>query len=954
MPNSSTLPAPFLEGQRVRNDIEPTLGLGIVRSMPNARMVEVVFHAAQEVRRYNISNAPLRRVRLEPGQLLQTRDGQSLRVERVTEHEGLLIYHADGKTIPEQELADAGSASSPLEYLQEDQLSHFSAFGLRERAWNMRAEVSQTKARGLMGARVTLLPHQLAIAHRVASQEYPRVLLADEVGLGKTIEACLIYSALRSAGRADRVLILTPSSLVNQWLTEIYRRFNELFRVANTDGLTWDDLEVNPAEEANVFKASPRLIASVDWICQPKRLAQALKHHWDLVIVDEAHHLEWSSEKHSPQYDAVEALSHVSHGLLLLTATPLRQGPETQFALLRLVDPERFSDYQEFIVQQSHIKEVAGVAAKLAEGKTVAAKEIKKLFPDDLSLLEHLNDPPELLRQLVDRHGTGRILIRNRRERLGGFPGRQLYEYPLPKHEEWDRTLAWPELVELAKLTGDKPPITPPSPKFDPRWKWTLAFVRELASAGDGKSKVVVMAALPKVVLNLEKFFKSESGIKVAIFHEGLSLLERDRQAAYFADPEGAQVLLSSEIGGEGRNFQFCHHLVLFDMPIHPDALEQRIGRLDRIGQTETIQVHVPYVVGTPSDALLRWYEALGAFREPQSGGEFLLEKLAPTLYQAFSDYPHAAPEEREGLLKKLIAKSIKEMASYRDAVQQSVDYLIDLNSFQQELGNQLVAEVKNRDLAKLKTLTNDLFEYFGVQEDDLADPLLAKVSPGHMMKIDPFPGLRTEGYLVTYDRECALAREDVQFLSEDHPLVDGAMALLLDQPEGRASIALWPGAPQQSLWVEFLFVMEAIGPKKLELARFFPSLPVRVTVDMRGQLVDLDNSKNLYGSQLHTLGHQLWARLASVVRDRLSGMLETAQASAKAKLQVEQQSRVAQATSLLASEQERLEHLHELGSVAPREVQSHHKKTKAILKALENSCLTLDAVRVVVLDPRA
>lgn len=156
----------------------------------------------------------------------------------------------------------------------------------------------------------------------------------------------------------------------------------------------------------------------------------------------------------------------------------MRQGPETQFALLRLVDPERFSDYQEFIVQQSHIKEVAGVAAKLADGKTVAAKEIKKLFPDDLSLLEHLNDPPELLRQLVDRHGTGRILIRNRRERLGGFPGRQLYEYPLPKHEEWDRTLAWPELVELAKLTGDKTPITPPSPKFDPRWKWTLSFVQ--------------------------------------------------------------------------------------------------------------------------------------------------------------------------------------------------------------------------------------------------------------------------------------------------------------------------------------------------------------------------------------------------------------------------------------------------------------------------------------------
>ena len=94
---------------------------------------------------------------------------------------------------------------------------------------------------------------------------------------------------------------------------------------------------------------------------------------------------------------------------------------------------------------------------------------------------------------------------------------------------------------------------------------------------------------------------KQKHGIRATLFHEGMSLIERDRAAAWFADPEeGAQVLICSEIGSEGRNFQFAHHLVLFDLPSNPDLLEQRIGRLDRIGQNAVIKIHVPYVRAVP------------------------------------------------------------------------------------------------------------------------------------------------------------------------------------------------------------------------------------------------------------------------------------------------------------------------------------------------------------------
>src|SRR5262249_47911084 len=132
--------------------------------------------------------------------------------------------------------------------------------------------------------------------------------------------------------------------------------------------------------------------------------------------------------------------------------------------------------------------------------------------------------------------------------------------------------------------------------------------------------------------------------MKAAVFHEGLSLLQRDRNAAWFADKHGAQVLLCSEIGSEGRNFQFAHHLVLFDLPLDPEILEQGIGRLDRIGQTSEIQVHVPFVTGTGQEVLARWYhDGLNAFEKNLQGGRELLELFGARVHdltQRFRDQP--------------------------------------------------------------------------------------------------------------------------------------------------------------------------------------------------------------------------------------------------------------------------------------------------------------------------
>ena len=905
---------PWTIGQRVRNEAEPSLGLGIVTGFPTTRSLHVVFPGAGEERTYNPTVAPLRRYELAPGQTARTRDGRTFRVERVEANaEGLLTYHGqDDMVVPELQLDDASASQDPLARLLEGELDDPEAFGLRARAWALRQAVLQQRCRGLWGGRVQLLPHQLATAYKVATREVPRVLLADEVGLGKTIEACLIFSVLRALGRADRVLVLTPASLVHQWLVELYRRFNEPFTVVGADDDPLDD--------------AARLIAPLAWLLEPAHLEHALATPWDLVIVDEAHHLGWSRTQPTPAYLAVEALAARSQGLLLLTATPMRQGLETEYGLLRLVDPERFPDEAAFVAEHVHMREVADLARRLAHGEDVSA-ELTRRYPE----ARWDGAPAASLQQLIDRHGTGRVLVRNRRDKLGGFPGRQLHLTVLPRPESWKKVVAWPELQALEAWLGL--PVTrghEPPGRDDPRWVWVLALLQQL-----GEQKLVVMASTVDAVLALERHVRKHTGLKLAVFHEQLGLVERDRQAAYFADPEGAQLLISSEIGGEGRNFQFCHHLALVDLPLHPDALEQRIGRLDRIGQTETIQVHAAVIAGTPGEVLFAWHEAARLFEAPLTGGEHLMEVQARPLLEVMRG---RAPREA------LLAETATVMARHKAEVQDDVDYLVDLNSFDQPLGLALAEEVAGADRVQLARTTSALLEHFGVVEEDMIDPRMKRVRPGHHMKVEAFPGLRADGYLATYDRELALAREDMAFLTPDHPLVEGALALLLDQAGGRASVGLWPDAPEPGIWLELLFLLEAVGPPRLGLPRFLPPIAHAVVLGLDGRPRELPATL-----RLRPLPARAVTPLLGRLQDVLPPLLTRAETAADAALTPRVAAAVAEAERVLGGEQARLEALRALGNVSAGEVSAHAAKLAETLRCLRDARVGLDAVRVVV-----
>ncbi|MEC9083105.1 MAG: RNA polymerase-associated protein RapA, partial [Pseudomonadota bacterium] len=637
----------FVIGQRWVSHSDTALGLGIVTDI-SGRRVTLGFPAADEERTYAIDNAPLSRIVYQQGEEIETFDGERYTVRAVEDLDGVLVYHADDgeniQPISEVKLAGSVNFSAPHQRLFAGQFDRNGAFRLRVATLQHMDRLRASPAQGLIGARTQHLPHQLYIAHEVARRHAPRVLLADEVGLGKTIEAGLILHYQLQTGRARRALIVVPDSLIHQWLVEMLRRFNLRFSII--DQARYDDLKAEEDDvdalvnhifgdddAVNPFESDQLVLCSLDFLVRSEKARKdAVAAGWDLMVVDEAHHLAWSPEQSSPEYDVVEQLSGASQGLLLLTATPEQIGVASHFARLRLLDPARFHNLETFREEEQHYEVINQVVRRLQQAPDTISKDDRQALAgwlgDELDELLARDDAHQaVIDALLDRHGTGRVLFRNTRAAIQGFPERQPLPEPLPcpdlyEHHQYGVTgLALEQSVDEEDWLAQ-----------DPRVSWLEKKLASLRPA-----KVVVICAKASTAMALEHYLQLRAGIRSAAFHEHLSLIERDRAAAYFADTEqGAQALICSEIGSEGRNFQFAHHLVLFDLPANPDLLEQRIGRLDRIGQTEAIRIHIPYLQGTSQEVQYRWFqEGLNAFAESCAVGVAVQEHVQDQWQQA-------------------------------------------------------------------------------------------------------------------------------------------------------------------------------------------------------------------------------------------------------------------------------------------------------------------------------
>jgi len=948
----------FREGQRWISETEPELGLGTIVQVDPAQ-IGILFPAAGEHRRYARDNAPLRRVRFRLGEKVRTHDDKTFTITELREEDDLITYLGQSQSCPEAQLSDILSQGGAEDRLAQGEFDDLELHALRCQARRYQHHQRRSPVRGFIGARIDLIPHQLFIAHEVATRHAPRVLLSDEVGLGKTIEACLILHRLLASGRASRVLILLPESLVNQWFVEMLRRFN--LHPAIFDEERCAAIESgNPG--ANPFLDDQLILCSLHFLSgSAARADQAIAATWDLLIVDEAHHLHWTPQRASPEYQLVENLGHRASGLLLLTATPEQLGQESHFARLRLLDPDRYADYATFVREAADYRPLAEVVERLESGLAISAAQLRnllRLFPQDRADLKSrfanaqhgdADARQELIEDLLDFHGPGRVVLRNTRAAMQGFPQRNVHFIPLQVDQDQDH---WIDSLssEFAVDAGDTDLQIDLELERDPRVVWLVGLIRSLP-----QEKILLICTSLQKVLALENALRQHLALKAAVFHEGLSLLQRDRNAAWFAEEDGAQLLLCSEIGSEGRNFQFAHHLVLFDLPLNPELLEQRIGRLDRIGQSQEIHLHVPFLSGSPQEILARWYQnGLDAFEHHLEGGSELFRRFGSQVHDLALESPVLTPAEASLKLTNLLHETSLAHEAIRERLEQGRDRLLELNSFRPRTAQRLVEDIRREDRhAYLETFMLAVFDHFGVHTEELS-PRTHRLDARGVVT-DAFPSLPDEGLVVTLDRVRALTREDVAFLTWDHPMVAGALDLLLGTPRGNCSFGVWPDPQERSLLLEAWFALEPVAESRLHVDRFLPITPIRIVVDHQGREITDHIPKSLLDQHVRRGPPYRLLDDPKIRHNILPSMLKTAETAAENLSQHLVEDSLKAMRRLLDHEIHRLEHLQALhGHVRPQELELSRRERHELTRAIEQARIRLDALRLVWRGPES
>jgi ATP-dependent helicase HepA len=930
-------------GQRWLVDTDASLGLGVVVEC-EGRSITLEFPATGDKRQYAIKNAPLTRAIFSEGELIETEDGQAHRVSRVENINDLLIYiNEAGDPIPETQLTANIQLNHPLKRLLAAQLDKPSWFDVREQLARAYQQWLRSDVIGLMGARISLTSHQLYVAQSATSRLPVRVLLADEVGLGKTIEAGLILQRLQLQAHASRVLILVPEALCVQWFVEMLRCFSIVSSLIDTD--TYSDFDADSDIDLNDTRV---FIASHDFLNEDRALAAD---HWDMVIVDEAHHFNLShplttektvDEEATPADDReastpslIDAQSpthqsnqlrllaaHSTH-LLLLSATPERLGLQSHFSRLQLLDKEKFHSFEEFQASYERYQDLADDLQELLstddDNKNDAASDeqlakIAEHFSFDLNSVinggeaflsgEASISKKALTELLLDSYGTGRMVYRNTRHGVPGFPKRKLLTH---------------------KIDGE-----------DEKFAWLVSFVKRHQD-----EKLLLITHDKDDVFEIKEYLYRKSGIDCPVFHEDMTLVERDRAAAYFAesDDEGAPLLLCSEIGSEGRNFQFCHRLICWDLPEHPDVLEQRIGRLDRIGQTQDIEIHV--CVESPlAEQRLHWFhDILSAIEQINPAAGLIHDQW----YAKYCENPAGVESAVRSHLK-----------TWLQQLEQGRDRLLEMNSCRQPDAKNLLATIQQQEVDNHpQQLLEKMTDVLNIHYEALGDNRYRLV-PSEQMLVPMIPGIPVEGCEITFDRNTATSREDIEFITWDHPLMQGLHEMISLSDLGVASIGLLPNKSLKPgmLFAEVLFSLSIQSAHTGQIQPYLTQSGLRV-------VVTINNANNISAALpseklmklVETADKKIRKAVVSDYRAQISQLVDQAELLADTETQVIIAASLTQLNARAQLELARLRQLQQRNSdISDQDIDKLSNHFSEVRDALQISCKPIvSAIRLLV-----
>jgi ATP-dependent helicase HepA len=860
--------------------------------------------------------------------------------------------------VPPETPIETGPAGGPLDALAEGSAGPASAFRLRTRVVRLEALRRADSLGALLSSRVHVLPHQVGAAGRILSDRMPRFVLADEVGLGKTVEAGLVFAGLRQLGIAERVLVVVPEHLAFQWLAELFHKFNALFTLLGPERIA----SLGGAEAA--LLRSPHAIVSFESLRADPDLARAAAAlPLDLVVVDEAHHL-----AEDLLHERVAPLCRSSFGVLLLTATPVRLDPREYFRLLSLVEPVPSESLEAFVGRLERHEAYAEVARDLLAGGDPEAVRVRlrDLAPED-GFLGAPRGREELLAHLSDRHGLSARLVRNRRVKVGAFTAR------VPRRQD-----------------------VPAGGKAE-------ALVRLCAGlAREGEKVLAVGHDLPALRALQEGL--ARAGLEALLYDDAPSIEARDRVVARFRDPDGPMVLLSGESGGEGRNFQFACHLVCVDLPDSPLDLEQRIGRLDRLGQSRPVEIHVVVEPGEEAFLADLYEREIGIFEEPVGGLDAVLARLPEELEalrrrrtdrtrEAFradlaARVASARRAQHEGdPLLDIRSASLPELASLvrraflrlGEAPPPEIDALFAADEAAggpptgspAALPTAEVIEAMEHALVALARWLEEELEDVVVEAarrlgleadtDRNVHPFEVAFTLGAGMHVEALPGMtipeENETWLGSFWRETAVARDELHWLATGHRLVEALLQVVRDGAAGRSAALRRAWAPPGgALYVRFepaLATSADVAPgarvASRQASRYLDLSPVALLVDLApGHRVVAGGAERLEAE----IGEAEETRPGPAPAGPLASARAAAVEKAARVLDARKQEAVERLVAHALAEEERLVESTRVGG-APGEaveaaVESLRRHRDVTALAVERARLDLDAVALV------
>ena len=613
-----------------------------------------------------------------------------------------------------------------------------------------------------LGGRVRLFPHQLYVAERATAQMPVRWLLADEVGLGKTIEAALIMNHLLHTQKIERCLVVAPEALTVQWLGELWRKYHQVFTILDAPRLT--DVERDFGPGFNPFDVHRRAVVALEALVErPQLTAQAVSAGIDLLVVDEAQRLR-RPPRHpgEPGYRAIAPIAALGCHVLLLSATPLEDDAHGFFRLLQLLRPDEFPgdvDFEERLASgvplppctsSTRRADIGGLPPRVPMPVDLDADARYGRLADAFRL--PLADGPP-----VDPLTRRKVLERIRRALASGAAL---------------KALLGPDETDLREQADAMDAA-------DPRLEWLVTNAKRWRRANE---KTLVFVAHRETLEMLRDALGREAQLASGVFHEELSAARRDTEVARFRAEDGPSLLVSTEAGGEGRNFEFCHRLVLYDLPWKPSAVEQRIGRLDRIGRR--IPVHVIYFrprTGIGAE-VVRLFEFLGVFREPMAGLEPQLGPVERALEAIALDADAAVTDAQ-------FASLLADAHAARTRVHEAAYRQLHRDPYRAELGPAILARVPSDLDALIERVVVNAASRLGFRVEQVRGRRAYAIEFGNEALIDSLPGVPAGTSMVgTFDRDYAVEDETIDFFSSGHPLVEGLLAHFEEDPKGRVA----------------------------------------------------------------------------------------------------------------------------------------------------------------------